>query len=85
MDIDDINDKFLVTGYKKRLVEGSTSPRWQRPFIGRKGIGKLSVFSIARDVQVYSTRIESDSHGLEINIKELEEEEPARKCGERGG
>lgn len=79
MNADDINHKFLVTGYKKRLEEGSTSPRWQRPFMGRKGIGKLSVFSIARDVQVYSTKVGSDSLGLKINIQELEAEIKAKR------
>ena len=72
MNLDDINNKFLVTGYKKRQVEGSTSQRWQRPFMGRKGIGKLSVFSIARDVRVYSTK-NTESLGLRIEIEKLEE------------
>ena len=73
MNLDDINKKFLVTGYKKRQVEGSTSQRWQRPFMGRKGIGKLSVFSIARDVRVYSTKNGESSLGLRIEIEKLEE------------
>ena len=72
MDIDDINQKFLVTGYKKRQAEGSVSERLHRPFMGRKGIGKLSVFSIARDVRVYSTTSTDSSLGLEINIDKLE-------------
>ena len=73
MNLSDINSKFLVTGYKKRQAEGSHSQRWQRPYMGRKGIGKLSVFSIARDVQVYSTRGDEDSLGLRIEIEKLEE------------
>ncbi len=79
MSVDDINRKFLVTGYKKRQAEGSISPRWQRPFMGRKGIGKLSVFSIAREVQVYSTKDGTDSLGLEIRIEKLEARIRAKK------
>ena len=79
MSVDDINRKFLVTGYKKRQAEGSISPRWQRPFMGRKGIGKLSVFSIAREVQVYSTKDGTDSLGLEISIEKLEARIRAKK------
>ena len=71
MSIDEINRRFLVTGYKKRQVEGNHSPRWQRPFMGRKGIGKLSVFSIAKEVLVYSTQ-GNTSHGLRITIEDLE-------------
>lgn len=80
MDISDVNEKFLVTGYKKRQVEGSTSQRWQRPYMGRKGIGKLSVFSIARDVEVYSTKAGTNSLGLEINIKKLEKRIKKKKA-----
>ncbi len=79
MNLNDINNKFLVTGYKKRQVEGSHSQRWQRPYMGRKGIGKLSVFSIARDVQVYSTTGNEGSLGLRIEIEKLEERIRAKK------
>ncbi len=79
MDITNINKKFLVTGYKKRENEGNVSQEWERPFMGRKGIGKLSVFSIARHVQVYSSKTGSDSLGLEIRIEELEKRIKAKK------
>src|SRR6266498_1805716 len=39
MDSEDFQDKFLKIGYSKRK-EGSTSIERQRPYIGRKGIGK---------------------------------------------
>ena len=70
MNLDDINKKFLVTGYNKRQEEGELSSRWKRPFMGRKGIGKLSVFSIANEVFVYSTKGDS-SFGLQIEVKKL--------------
>lgn len=79
MDVNDINEKFLVTGYKKRQVEGKISNLWKRPFMGRKGIGKLSVFSIAQHVQVYSTKTGANSVGLEIRIEKLEERITAKK------
>ena len=55
MTVADLNDRFLKVGYKKRLKEGFESEKFSRPFMGRKGIGKLSVFSIAKVVSVYST------------------------------
>lgn len=67
----DLNDRFLVVGYKKRLTEGDISPRWKRPYMGRKGIGKLSIFSIAQEVTVYSTK-RGQSNGFKINVEDLE-------------
>lgn len=78
MGIDEINNRFLVTGYKKRQTEGDRSLLWKRPFMGRKGIGKLSVFSIAKEVVIYSTQ-NQDSHGLRIRIDDLEQRIKAKK------
>lgn len=70
MDVPDLNARFLTVGYKKRAVEGAKSKRFARPYMGRKGIGKLSVFSIANTVTVYSTK-DGVSHGLEIVVADL--------------
>ncbi len=53
MSTDDINMKFLRVGYQKRET-ASFSPIYKRPFMGRKGIGKLSMFSIAKEVDIIS-------------------------------
>jgi len=55
---DDINEKYLNIGYRKRFTEpnGGITQRFNREPMGRKGIGKLSVFSIADIVEVYSIR-----------------------------
>ena len=57
MDHADINEKFLNVGYRRR--QGSPSGltnRYNRPLMGRKGIGKLSVFSIADQIDIYSAK-----------------------------
>lgn len=72
MSVDELNKRFLTVGYKKRSKEGSKSKKWDRPFMGRKGIGKLSVFSIAETVSVYSTKA-GESNGLRIDVEELRE------------
>ncbi len=66
----ELNDRFLVTGYQKRLIEGSHSTKWNRRFMGRKGIGKLSVFSIADEVFVYTTK-EDETTGCRIVVEDL--------------
>ncbi|WP_175441561.1 BbrUII/HgiDII family restriction enzyme [Micromonospora humi] len=70
MTVSDFNNRFLRVGYKKRSAEGTRSPKWNRMFMGRKGIGKLSVFSIADTVRVFSVTSESVS-GLKISVDEL--------------
>ena len=69
---DQLNTRFLKVGYKKRAAEGVKSDIWDRPYMGRKGIGKLSVFSIAETVTVYSVTEGGEANGLKIDAKELE-------------
>lgn len=54
MTADDFQNKFLKIGYSKRK-EGKASPK-NRPFIGRKGIGKLALLSCAEKITVISKR-----------------------------
>lgn len=53
MDAEDFQNKFLKIGYSKRKGKIRTSPTG-RPFIGRKGIGKLALLSCAKKITVIS-------------------------------
>lgn len=55
MDANDINSKFLYVGHRKREIS-ICSPKYKRKYMGRKGIGKLSMFSIAQEVDVISKK-----------------------------
>lgn len=69
----DFQDKFLKIGYSKRKdVSDGTTPR-TRPFIGRKGIGKLALLSCAESVEVISKTPTTDYIGGTINNSELDE------------
>lgn len=52
MSADDFQNKFLKIGYSKRKG-GKISPKG-RPYIGRKGIGKLALLSCAEKIAVIS-------------------------------
>ena len=54
MDLDDVNKKYLFVGYQKREHQPLTE-RGRKP-MGRKGIGKLSLFSIANKIYVYTQK-----------------------------
>lgn len=56
MDFDEINDKFLYVGYERR-ADGSTNTGSGRHVMGRKGIGKLSLFAIADRIDVHTVRV----------------------------
>ena len=55
MDEADINDKYLHVGFEKRAGGNTLTPGGRRP-MGRKGIGKLSLFSIANRFSVFSRK-----------------------------
>ena len=54
MDRDGVIDRFLTVGYKRRDELGETTASGRKP-MGRKGIGKLSIFSIAQMAEVYTS------------------------------
>lgn len=53
MNAEDFQNKFLKIGYSKRK-DGISSTKKGRPFIGRKGIGKLALLSCADKISVLS-------------------------------
>src|SRR5271166_3722159 len=53
MDRDGVIDRFLTVGFKRRDELGDKTLDGRKP-MGRKGIGKLSIFSIAQSATVYT-------------------------------
>ena len=72
---DDANDRYLYIGYERRETpgpEGARTPTFKRPVMGRKGIGKLSLFSIAKTVEVQSVR-NGERHGFIMDADDIEQ------------
>ena len=55
MNLTDINEKYLCVGHQKRIEKAVTS-KYHRSVMGRKGIGKLSLFSIANDITILTQK-----------------------------
>ena len=75
MTLDDINNKYLNVGYHRRDCE-NTITQLGRHVFGRKGIGKLSLFSIANVVEVHSVKENKgvlQKNGFIMNAHEIEE------------
>lgn len=56
MSFDEINDKFLRIGRNRRLEEGSQTTAGGRKIIGKKGLGKLSFFGIASEIEIITKK-----------------------------
>ena len=56
MTYDEIGNKYLRVGRKRRTEEGNQTEDKRRDVMGRKGIGKLSVFGIAKKAEIKTIR-----------------------------
>ena len=66
----DINEKYLNVGYERRKAEPRQTARYHRTVMGRKGIGKLSLFSIAETVNVQTVKGEEKS-GFVMSVADI--------------
>lgn len=81
MTVVDMNDKYLRVGYRRR-EEDETHGKFTakgRQVMGRKGLGKLSLFSIANLIDVQSAK-DGQAHGLRMSVdgihQSVEKKEP---------
>jgi hypothetical protein len=72
MTVDDMNSKYLFVGYQRREDDslGDKSLIKKRPVMGRKGLGKLSLFSIANTIEIQSAK-DGEKHGLTMSAKKI--------------
>lgn len=75
----DINRKFLRVGRRRRDDE-PRSPKLNRPVMGRKGIGKLSLFSIADTIEVQSAN-DGQRVGFTMSRPAIEERIKSEEAG----
>ena len=76
----EVNARFLNVGYERREDGAATTPKHQRAVMGRKGIGKLSLFSIANTVEVYTAR-DGELSALEMSVPKIRKVLDAQKNG----
>lgn len=72
MSEDDINEKYLLVGYQKRNPANGTTvtPIYKRRVMGRKGIGKLSLMSIANIIEVHTMK-DGALSAFRINVADI--------------
>jgi DNA-binding ferritin-like protein (Dps family) len=62
MTFDELNEKYLVIGRNRRIEISEKQSVKGRKFIGKKGLGKLSVFGICDIVEVISIKDGMENH-----------------------
>ena len=73
MSVADINEKYLYVGYQKRAGNCFHTPGGRRP-MGRKGIGKLSLFSIADKYSVYTLKEGGEKESFLMDANKIRED-----------
>ena len=73
MDDPDLRDKFLTVGYQRRSRKNGDRTPGGRAVMGRKGIGKLSAFSIAGKVRVITKAEDSAPLAIELDVEKIRE------------
>lgn len=78
MSYEEIGEKYLLVGRKRRdEAGGEKTPGGRRP-MGRKGIGKLSTFGVANTVEIDTVR-DGERSSFKMELEEL------RKCAKNTG
>ena len=68
-----VNRRFLTVGYRRRDAQPGRTPIYNRKPMGRKGIGKLSLFSIAGEIKV-ETAHDGIASAFTMRLKDIENE-----------
>jgi Histidine kinase-, DNA gyrase B-, and HSP90-like ATPase len=56
MTVNDVNARYLRISYQRRKEPGGAFSPKGRPVMGRKGLGKLSLYSVAETVEIHTCR-----------------------------
>lgn len=72
MTADDVRKKFLKVGYARRDYSPSSKSGFRR-VMGRKGIGKLAMFSLANIVELTTKEKTGELISMRVNVDDLKE------------
>lgn len=72
MTFDELNNKYLVIGRNRRQDTSRQTSLKGRPVIGKKGLGKLSVFGICDEIEVISIKKGLENH-FTMNLQEIKD------------
>ncbi len=68
----DINEKYLTVGYKRREIEDTATSPKGRKVMGRKGVGKLSLFAIAHTITIITKKTKEKPLGFVLKLEDIQ-------------
>ena len=72
MTLGELERKFLIVGRRRRVEESTSITTGGRALMGRKGVGKLAGFGVARRIEVVTKTIGEDhAHGIRLDFDEM--------------
>ncbi len=71
MSFDELNDKYLLIGRNRRIATGCQKTNKGRFVIGKKGLGKLSVFGVCKEIEVRTVKGNILNHFI-MNLDDIE-------------
>lgn len=78
MSFDELQSKYLVIGRNRRKTTGSQESPRGRKVIGKKGLGKLSVFGICNIIEVISIKDKVKNH-FKMDLSEIRDSKGSYK------
>lgn len=73
MTIFDVNNRYLLVGYERRKDHQAITRKHHRHVMGRKGIGKLSLFAISDHIEIQSMK-DGEKHGFIMSTKDIKKQ-----------
>ncbi len=73
MSFDELNDKFLKVGRNRRVELDADATESGRPVLGRKGVGKLSMFGIGKNIIITSSK-DGSTTKFELDYDRIKDE-----------
>lgn len=78
MDFDELNEKFLKIGRNRRIATNSDRTLGDRPVLGKKGLGKLSMFGIGKRITI-STIKDGKKNSFIMDYEEIKRRSQEKK------
>lgn len=72
MSYEELQEKFLTVGYARRDKGNAITPQG-RQCMGRKGIGKLAMFSLANTIRLVSRTPDGELNGFIVDVEDLKD------------
>ena len=78
MDLEDITESWMVLGTTKRrgqIRSGETTPEFERPFLGEKGIGRFAAHKLGNQIRLVTRKKDKQEYVVIINWDDFDPDE----------